>query len=79
MAWEEWGRRHCAWSMRGGTRLDYTALLFVGAGSPTDLRRNLAALCDRRVLDLPEQEAPEEEVREVAVLRWLRERSRDGC
>ncbi|HEY4593091.1 MAG TPA: restriction endonuclease, partial [Thermoanaerobaculia bacterium] len=53
---------------------DYTALLFVGAGSPADLRRNLAALCDRSVLDLPEQEAPEEEVREVAVLRWLGER-----
>jgi tetratricopeptide (TPR) repeat protein len=52
---------------------DYTALLFVGAGSPADLRRNLAALCDRNVLDLPEQEAPEEEVREVAVLRWLGE------
>jgi tetratricopeptide (TPR) repeat protein len=52
---------------------DYTALLFVGAGSPADLRRNLAALCDRTVLDLPEQEAPEEEVREVAVLRWLGE------
>ncbi|MFL6233993.1 MAG: tetratricopeptide repeat protein, partial [Thermoanaerobaculia bacterium] len=50
---------------------DYTALLFVGAGSPADLRRNLAALCDRNVLDLPEQEAPEEEVREAAVLRWL--------
>ncbi|HEV7505734.1 MAG TPA: tetratricopeptide repeat protein [Thermoanaerobaculia bacterium] len=52
---------------------DYTALLFVGAGSPADLRRNLAALCERPVLDLPEQEAPEEEVREVAVLRWLGE------
>src|SRR3954447_12507176 len=52
---------------------DYTALLFVGAGPPADLRRNLAALCDRNVLDLPEQEAPEEEVREVAVLRWLGE------
>jgi tetratricopeptide (TPR) repeat protein len=51
----------------------YTALLFVGAGSPANLRRNLAALCDRSVLDLPEQEAPEEEVREVAVLRWLGE------
>src|SRR4051812_16509519 len=53
---------------------DYTALLFVGAGSPADLRRNLAVLCDRSVLDLPEQEAPEEEVREGAVLRWLGER-----
>ncbi len=50
---------------------DYIALLFVGAGSPTDLRRNLAALCERSVLDLPEKDAPEEEVREVAALRWL--------
>jgi tetratricopeptide (TPR) repeat protein len=55
---------------------DYTALLFVGAGSPDDLRRNLAALSDRNVLDLPEQDAPEEEVREAAVLRWLGEHSR---
>jgi tetratricopeptide (TPR) repeat protein len=49
----------------------YSALLFVGAGSPVDLRRNLAALCERTVLDLPEQEATEEEAREAAVLRWL--------
>jgi len=54
---------------------DYTALLFVGAGSPADLRRNLATLCDRSVLDLPEQDVPEEEVRELAVLRWLAEQS----
>ncbi|HEX3530953.1 MAG TPA: tetratricopeptide repeat protein [Thermoanaerobaculia bacterium] len=50
---------------------DYTAALFVAAPSPADLRRNLAALCGRSGLDLPEQEAPEEEVREAAVLRWL--------
>jgi tetratricopeptide (TPR) repeat protein len=50
---------------------EYTALLFVGAESPTALRRNLAALCDRKILDLPEQEATEEEIREVAVLRWF--------
>ena len=54
---------------------DYTAVLFVGAPSPAELRRNLAALCGRSVLDLPEQEAQEEEVREVAVLRWLTEHS----
>jgi hypothetical protein len=52
---------------------DYTAALFVGAPSPAELRRNLAALCDRSVLDLPEQEAQEEEIREAAVLRWLTE------
>lgn len=50
---------------------DYTALLFVGAESPAALRRNLAALCDRKILDLPEQEATEEEIREVAALHWL--------
>ncbi len=50
---------------------DYTALLFVGAGSPADLQRNLAALCNRGILDLPELEAPEEEIREAAALRWL--------
>jgi tetratricopeptide (TPR) repeat protein len=58
-----------AWRYAAG----YTALLFVGAGSPADLRRDLAALCDRNVLDLPEREASEEEVREVAALRWLGE------
>ncbi|HEX7181388.1 MAG TPA: tetratricopeptide repeat protein, partial [Thermoanaerobaculia bacterium] len=52
---------------------DYSAVLFVGAGSPADLRRNLAALSDRQVLDLLEQEAKEEEVREAAVLGWLGE------
>jgi len=50
---------------------EYSTVLFVGAGSPADLRRNLAALSS--VLDLPEQEAKEEEVREAAVLRWLGE------
>jgi hypothetical protein len=54
---------------------EYSALLFVAAGSPADLRRNLAALCERNLLDLPEQEAAEEEIREAAALRWLRERS----
>jgi Domain of unknown function (DUF4062) len=53
---------------------EYSAVLFVGAGSPADLQRNLAALCAPDVLDLPEREAPEEEVREAAVLRWLGER-----
>jgi len=52
---------------------EYSALLFVGAGSPADLRRNVAALSERNALDLPEQQAKEEEVREAAVLRWLGE------
>ncbi len=54
---------------------EYSALLFAGAGSPTDLRRNLAALSGSLILDLPEKEATEEEVREVAVLKWLQEHS----
>src|SRR6185369_16007009 len=54
---------------------EYSALLFVGAGSPADLRRNLAALSGSLILDLPEKEATEEETREVAVLKWLQEHS----
>ncbi|MGH8585350.1 MAG: tetratricopeptide repeat protein, partial [Gammaproteobacteria bacterium] len=52
---------------------DYSALLFVVADSPENLRRNLAALVRPLVLDLPEEEATEEEVRVAAVLRWLHE------
>jgi len=54
---------------------EYSARLFVGAGSPTDLRRNLAALSGSLILDLPEKEVAEEEAREVAVLKWLQEHS----
>ena len=50
---------------------DYTALLFVSADTPENLRRNLAALAGPMVLDLPEQDAPEEEVRYAATLNWL--------
>lgn len=50
---------------------EYHAALFVVAGSPADLQRNLAALCE--VLDLPERTAKEDEVRETAVRRWLRD------
>jgi hypothetical protein len=52
---------------------DYTALLFVFADTPADLRRNLAALTEP--LRLPQQEAQEEDVRVAAVLaggqKWL--------
>ena len=54
---------------------EYSALLFVGAATPQGLRSNLAALCAGDVLDLPEQEAREEEARYEAALRWLRDRS----
>jgi len=52
---------------------DYSALLFVPAETPQDLRRNLAALTGPLVLDLPENAVPEEEGRLAAALRWLRE------
>jgi tetratricopeptide (TPR) repeat protein len=52
---------------------EYWAVLFVGAGAPADLRRNLAALCAPGVLDLPEQGVSEEEVQVEAVLRRLGE------
>jgi len=54
---------------------EYSALLFVGASSPADLGRNLAALCEPGVLDLPEQAAPEEAIRVEAVLRRLGEQN----
>jgi tetratricopeptide (TPR) repeat protein len=52
---------------------DYSSILFVVAGSPSDLRRNLAELCAPKILDLPEHAITEEEVREAAVLRRLGE------
>jgi tetratricopeptide (TPR) repeat protein len=52
---------------------DYTALLFVFADTPADLRRNLAALSEP--LRLPQQEAQEENVRVAAVLRWLEDKN----
>ncbi len=57
-------------------REDYTALLFVAAQTPEDLRRNVAALCGPLILDLPEKDAAEEETRVAAALRWLAEHPR---
>lgn len=50
---------------------DYTALLFITASTPADLRRNLAELADPLVLNLPEKEVKEEDVKFAATLRWL--------
>ena len=50
---------------------DYSALLFVVADSESNLRRNLAALAGPLVLNLPENQLPEEEARMAAALRWL--------
>jgi tetratricopeptide (TPR) repeat protein len=49
----------------------YTALLFVRADSAEGLRANLGALCDARVLDLPEKDAREAAEQDRAALRWL--------
>ncbi|MCA9086350.1 MAG: DUF4062 domain-containing protein, partial [Planctomycetaceae bacterium] len=50
---------------------EYSAVLFVTADSPQNLRRNLAELVGPMVLDLEEQAATEEDVRVAAALRWL--------
>jgi hypothetical protein len=60
-----------AWRHAG----DYTALLFINAGSPTDLRANLAGLSSPLVLNLPEWNQPEGIIRLAAVFRWLSEHS----
>jgi tetratricopeptide (TPR) repeat protein len=58
-----------AW--RSGDR--YTAVWFVRADSPENLRRNLAALAAPALLNLPERTAPAEAETVGAVLRWLQE------
>ncbi|MEX2015658.1 MAG: tetratricopeptide repeat protein, partial [Candidatus Hydrogenedentales bacterium] len=50
---------------------EYTGLFFVSADTPESLRRNLAELAGALVLNLPEKDAKEEEVRLAAALRWL--------
>lgn len=51
---------------------DYTALLFVLADTPANLRRTLAELVGPLVLDLKEvQDVKEEEPRFAAAVRWL--------
>lgn len=52
---------------------DYTAVLFVTADSPENLRRNIAELVGPNVLNLQEQSTTEEEVREAAAIRWLQQ------
>ena len=50
---------------------DYNALLFVAADSPSDLYRNIAALCGPLVLNLPEQDEKDQNLQVEAALRWL--------
>lgn len=56
-----------AWRQAGA----YPVRLLVGADGPEALNRNLAALCARAVLDLPEQAETDEGRQRDAVLRWL--------
>jgi hypothetical protein len=49
----------------------YAALLFVSAEKLQNLRANMAGLCGSLVLDLPEQDAEEDDARVGAALRWL--------
>jgi len=49
----------------------YSARLFVGADTVTALQSNLAALCQRTILDLPEQAETDEGKKRDAVLSWL--------
>jgi tetratricopeptide (TPR) repeat protein len=50
---------------------DYTAVVFVTADSPENLRRNIAELVGPKVLNLQEQSVTEEQVRVAAAIRWL--------
>jgi tetratricopeptide (TPR) repeat protein len=58
-----------AWRRAG----NYAARLFVGASDPEALQRNLAALCGRALLDLPEQTQTDQTIQSDAVLAWLRQ------
>jgi len=52
---------------------EHSALLFVSAETPAQLDSGLAALTGQILLDLPEKEARDDEVKIEAVLRWLTE------
>jgi hypothetical protein len=58
----EYGHRHAA---------DYTALFFISAATPVQLRSDLASLVGPLVLDLPEQNAKQDEAKVAAALAWL--------
>ena len=51
----------------------HSAVLHISADTPEALDRNLAGLCGRNGLDLPEKEASEEVVQREAVIAWLQE------
>lgn len=56
-----------AWQYRD----DYSAVLFVTADAPNNLQKNLAELVGPLILNLPEKEETEEELKMRAALNWL--------
>ena len=56
-------------------KMEYCALLFIGADSGEALHRNLAALCGPKLLNLSERAETKEEIRVAAALRWFAEHS----
>jgi tetratricopeptide (TPR) repeat protein len=60
----EYGLRHAS---------EHSALLFVSAETPERLAAGLATLASRDILDLPEKDAREDEVKITAALKWLDE------
>jgi tetratricopeptide (TPR) repeat protein len=54
---------------------DYSATFFLIGKSESDLRDSLAALAGVAVLDLPERDTPDLDVRIAAVINWLRSNS----
>jgi tetratricopeptide (TPR) repeat protein len=63
------GKTRAAVEYAWAHRADYTALLFVQADSPEELRRNLASLAEP--LELPESVVADETIRLNAALAWL--------
>ncbi len=57
-------------------KADYDSVLWIVADSPENTAANLAGLCRRAVLDLPESEVPEQQEQLAAVRRWLRTHER---
>lgn len=51
---------------------EYSALLFITADSPANLRTNFAALCGKNVLNLPEQAATDLDTQIAAATHWLK-------
>jgi tetratricopeptide (TPR) repeat protein len=67
------GKTRAAVEYAWAHQAEYTALLFVIAETPEALRRNIAVLAGPLVLNLPEQNEAEEDVRLKAVLDWLKQ------